>query len=150
MSGYQDSRWAQVSVSESPDQPVTGAEASWARRRRRAARRPGQGHPAGVLAGSFARVCQWCMPVSLWRGVPYCLRGWPGGWYIWILARYDIVRQTYDVVLNVVRTISYVRCYVEHTTSYICQHRRLDVRYRRFHKMHVVYDVVCSQKPTTL
>ncbi len=31
------------------------------------------------------------------------------------------------------------------------RHRRLDVRYhdRRFHKMHVVYDVICSKKPTT-
>jgi hypothetical protein len=50
--------------------------------------------------------------------------------------------RTYDVTYD-----------IEHTKSYVCQHRRrgrcnmrhrrLDVLYSRFHKMHVVYDVVC-------
>ncbi len=89
---------------------------------------------------------------------------------IWILARYDIVRlrtishgaptTSYDVVLNIVRTASYVRCYVRlrtvtyesircRTGPYVCQHRRCYIRHRRLdiqcrtsmsQKMHVVYD----------
>ena len=59
---------------------------------------------------------------------------------------YNIVRQTYVVVLNIVRTISYDITYdIEYTPLYLCQyrrcnvrHRRLDVPYRTFHKLHVV------------
>ncbi len=71
---------------------------------------------------------------------------------------YDIVRQTYDVGFNIVRTISYVRYYIRYFTYDIvclsrCQHcnvrhRMSDVRYRRFRKNCVVYDVVCQPKPT--
>jgi hypothetical protein len=61
--------------------------------------------------------------------------------------------------------MSYVTSYVryrtydvphdfEHSASYVCQHRRCnirhrmsDIRYHRFHEIHVVYDVVCYRKP---
>ena len=52
--------------------------------------------------------------------------------------------RTYDITYDIART-----------TSYVCQHRRCDirhrmsdVRYRRFRKIYVVYDVVCQPKPT--
>jgi hypothetical protein len=91
---------------------------------------------------------------------------------IWILARHYIVRLR--TMSYVPRTTSYVRramsystSYIryrtydvtydiEHTTLYVCEHRRCnvrhrrsDVRYRTFHEIHVVCDVVCSRKATT-
>ena len=90
---------------------------------------------------------------------------------IWILARYDIVRlrtmsYVHPTTSYVRRTMSGSTSHVRHrtyditydiarTTSYVCQHRRCDirhrtsdVRYRRFRKIYVVYDVVCQPKPT--
>ena len=92
-------------------------------------------------------------------------------WLIWILARYDIVRlrtmsYVHPTTSYVRRTMSGSTSHVRHrtyditydiarTTSYVCQHRRCDirhrtsdVRYRRFRKIYVVYDVVCQPKPT--
>jgi hypothetical protein len=89
---------------------------------------------------------------------------------IWILARYDIVRlrtmsyvhpttsygrRTMSGSTSHVRYRTYVITYdIARTTSYVCQHRRCDirhrmseVRYRRFRKIYVVYDVVCQPKP---
>ncbi len=77
-----------------------------------------------------------------------------------------------DVVINIVLTASYrfVRTMLRMPLNILVRHsrctfqvvnirvvgasatyRRLDVRYRRFHKIpsHVVYDVVCSKKRTT-
>lgn len=90
---------------------------------------------------------------------------------IWILARYYIVRlrtmsYVHPTTSYVIRTMSGSTSHVRYrtyditydiarTTSYVCQHRRCDirhrtsdVRYRRFRKIYVVYDVVCQPKPT--
>ena len=87
--------------------------------------------------------------------------------YIWILARYDIVRlrtmsyvhpttsyvrrtmsgstshvrhRTYDITYDIARTTSYV---FPNRRCYI-RHRTCDVRCRRFRKIYFVYDVVCE------
>jgi hypothetical protein len=88
--------------------------------------------------------------------------------YIWILARYDVVRlrtmsyvhpttsyvrrtmsgsishvrhRTYDITYDIARTTSYV---FPNRRCYI-RHRTSDVRCRRFRKIYVIYDVVCEQ-----
>ena len=91
---------------------------------------------------------------------------------IWILATYDVVRHvrcrtsctydivrvTYDIVLNIARTMSYVRytgsrrttSYVRHRTwrtmSYVdIRHRTSHIRHRTCSSQHIVYNVVCQK-----
>ena len=55
---------------------------------------------------------------------------------IWILARSDIVRQTYDVVLNIAGTYKIVRTMLRTT---------LNIRYRTFQVVNIIgvtYDIV--------
>ena len=94
------------------------------------------------------------------------------GTYIWILATYDVVRHvrcrtsctydivraTYDIVLNIARTMSYVRhtgsrrttSYIRHRTSrtmsYVnIRHRTSHIRHRTCSSQHIVYNVVCRK-----
>jgi hypothetical protein len=91
---------------------------------------------------------------------------------IWILATYDVVRHvrcrtsctydvvraTYDIVLNIARTMSYVRytgsrrttSYVRHRTprtmSYVnLRHRTSHIQHRSCSSQHIVYNVVCQK-----
>jgi hypothetical protein len=92
--------------------------------------------------------------------------------HIWILATYDVVRHvrcrtsctydivrvTYDIVLNIARTMSYVRytgsrrttSYVRHRTwrtmSYVnIRHRTSHIRHRTCSSQHIADNVVCQK-----
>ena len=64
-----------------------------------------------------------------------------------VRSTYDIVRRTYDVVLNIVRTISYVRCYLRHRTyQWIRCRTFLNIVGGTYDIVGWTYDIVCPRK----